>query len=253
MGVLDGYTDSLTGAWSVARRLLVSYSGPLIRVRRDSDNTEQDILPNALGNLDQTALLAFVGAGSAFVTTVYDQQGSNAFGNLTALNQPRIVNAGVVVTLSGKPALLIEDKFLAGSALSGAAGTLYAALKVLADPSAGEDAILNGFGSSGSRDHMPYSDGNIYYGAMATVRQSCGNFVVPLDTPYLMTCVSASNSWNLRLNSTTFYSTTGTTVGFGSTPQVGSLDCNGWVSEWVFYSAAHDASLWDVIEPIFQP
>ena len=43
VGALDAYASGLAGAWSVSRRLLTSYSGPLVRVRRSSDNAEQDI------------------------------------------------------------------------------------------------------------------------------------------------------------------------------------------------------------------
>jgi len=79
-----------------------TYSGPLIRVRRSSDNAEQDIYSvataDANGNrfVDTTALLAFVGVNSGFVTTWYDQTGNTRHAtNTTATDQGRIVNAGV--------------------------------------------------------------------------------------------------------------------------------------------------------------
>ncbi len=88
-----------------------TYKGPLLRVRRSSDNTEQDIFagaPDIGGNrfIDQSALLAFVGSGSGFVTRWYDQTRNNR--NAVQTNQslqPRIVNAGVVESLNGRPAL----------------------------------------------------------------------------------------------------------------------------------------------------
>ena len=76
------------------------YSGAAIRVRRSSDNTEQDInfvssAANAI--IDTSSLLTFVGAGNGFVTTWYNQNGSgNDFTQTSAGNQPRIVNAGVL-------------------------------------------------------------------------------------------------------------------------------------------------------------
>jgi hypothetical protein len=77
-------------------------------VRRSSDNAEQDIGFSA-GELDQTALLAFVGLGNGFVTVWYDQSGfgRNA-AQTTPANQPRIVNAGVVETQNGKPAIFLN-------------------------------------------------------------------------------------------------------------------------------------------------
>jgi hypothetical protein len=108
-GPLDAFTADLAGSWSVARRLLTSYTGALLRVRRSSDNTEQDIGFASDGSLDTAALLSFCGANSGFVRTVYDQSGNaRNFGQSTAANQPRIVNAGVVEVLEGKPTMLLD-------------------------------------------------------------------------------------------------------------------------------------------------
>jgi hypothetical protein len=80
-----------------------------IRVRRSSDNTEQDIgfvanVPNS--PIDTTALLAFVGAGNGFVTAWYDQSTNGRNGTqTTATRQVRIVNSGVVEDLNSLPCL----------------------------------------------------------------------------------------------------------------------------------------------------
>lgn len=88
------------------RRLRSGYSGPLIRVRRSSDNTEQDISAVSTGcgvALDTSALTTFVGASSAFVKTWYDQSGNARHATqTTAGSQPRIVNAGTVETKFGQ-------------------------------------------------------------------------------------------------------------------------------------------------------
>lgn len=78
------------------RKLLSTYNGPAIQVRRN-DNTTQNIgfLPN--GELDEAALSAFVGSGNGFVTTWYDQSGNQR--NLTQTtygDQPLIVSNGVL-------------------------------------------------------------------------------------------------------------------------------------------------------------
>ena len=87
-------------------RLLNSdYAGSAIRVRRSSDNAEQDIGFDRDGNLNTGALLAFCGAANGFVTTWYDQSGNarNATQS-TAANQPKVVNAGsVLIDANGKP------------------------------------------------------------------------------------------------------------------------------------------------------
>jgi hypothetical protein len=69
--------DNLTSAAAYStRRLRTAYAGPLVRVRRSSDNAEADIGYGADGWLDEAALLAHVGAGDGFVTTWYDQSGN---------------------------------------------------------------------------------------------------------------------------------------------------------------------------------
>ncbi len=105
-GLLDTYTGAAV-AYSAARRLSSTYTGSLIRVRRSSDNTEQDIGYTAGNVLDESALTTFVGANNGFVVTIYDQSGNAKDATqATAVNQPRIVNAGVVDLVNTKPAIL---------------------------------------------------------------------------------------------------------------------------------------------------
>lgn len=103
--------DSLAATSSVAyslRRVKSAYSGNCIRVRRSSDNTEQNI--GFSGNeLDTTSLLSFCGAGSGFITTWYDQSGNNRNAVQTSASvQPRIVNAGVLETKNSKPSIRFQ-------------------------------------------------------------------------------------------------------------------------------------------------
>ena len=87
------------------RKIRNVYAGSAIQVRRSSDNTIQNIGFTLAGELDQAALLAFVGIGNnGFVSIWYDQSinGRNAV-QATPANQPRIVNAGAVEMANGKP------------------------------------------------------------------------------------------------------------------------------------------------------
>lgn len=90
------------------RKLRTAYAGSSIRVRRSSDNAEQDI--GFVGiNLDTDSLISFVGAGDGFVTTFYDQSGNGY--NMTqssATSQPQIVASGIVNTQNGKPSMLFD-------------------------------------------------------------------------------------------------------------------------------------------------
>jgi hypothetical protein len=107
--LLDAY-PSAAAAYSL-RKLRTAYTGSAIRVRRSSDNTEQDI--GFLNNqLDTTALTTFCGVGNGFVTTWYDQSGNGRNASqTTAANQPRIVNAGVVEKQGTKDSI----RFLSGN------------------------------------------------------------------------------------------------------------------------------------------
>ena len=103
--LLDTYTGA-AAAYSL-RLLDSTYTGSAIRVRRSSDNTEQDIGFNVFGELDTVSLLAFAGTGDAFVKTWYDQSGnSNDATQTTTANQPKIYDGTTgVETSNGKPAV----------------------------------------------------------------------------------------------------------------------------------------------------
>ena len=100
--ILDNY-PALSG-WSL-ELINSSYTGDAIRVRRSSDNTEQDIGFNADGTLDESSLTSFVGANDGFIRTWYDQIGTNDVESPETARQPKIVSAGTVITASnGLPA-----------------------------------------------------------------------------------------------------------------------------------------------------
>lgn len=110
-GGFTGAMDPFTFPWRAysLRRLLSVYTGPLIQVRRSSDDTTLDIGFDLDGDLDTTALLAFTGANNGFVTRWYDQSGGGSHleqGTLTA--QPSIVTSGVVNLLDGLPAVTFD-------------------------------------------------------------------------------------------------------------------------------------------------
>ena len=102
--LLDVYSG-VAASYSL-RKLSSTYSGFSIRVRRASDNTEQNIGFDGDGNLDTTSLLSFVGVGHGFVTTWYDQSGnSKNVTQTTAARQPWIVESGVLLTSNGRPGI----------------------------------------------------------------------------------------------------------------------------------------------------
>jgi len=93
--LLDTYGGSAV-AYSL-RKLSSTYSGSAIRVRRSSDNAEQDI-GFVSGDLDTSSLLSFVGAGSGYITTWYDQSGNtNDATQATLARQAQIVSSGSLI------------------------------------------------------------------------------------------------------------------------------------------------------------
>jgi hypothetical protein len=104
--LLDDY-GSATVAYSL--RKLSSSSTNAIRVRRSSDNTEQDI--GFVGeDLDTSTLTTFTGAGEGYITKWYDQSGnSNDAIQTTTASQPLIVSGGTVESVNSKPALTFDS------------------------------------------------------------------------------------------------------------------------------------------------
>jgi hypothetical protein len=134
--LLDLY-PSAAAAYSV-RKLRSAYSGSAIRVRRSSDNTEQDIGFSS-GNLDTTALTSFCSGTDGFVTTWYDQSGNGLNQTqTTALNQPQIVSAGAVLLQGSKPTLRFDgvNDFMDGSGVTtGTPKSIFMATKAISLPS----------------------------------------------------------------------------------------------------------------------
>jgi hypothetical protein len=79
LALLDSYTADIASGYGLAL-LFSSHTGSAIRVRRASDNTEQDIGFNGV-DLDTAALTTFCTGTDGFVRTWYDQSASAA--NLT--------------------------------------------------------------------------------------------------------------------------------------------------------------------------
>ena len=148
---------SATSAYGL-RKLRAAYAGSAIRVRRSSDNTEQDIGFDSLGNLDIATMMNFVGTNSAYVKIWYDQSGNGYDASqTTTANQPRIVNAGTLDTQSGRPALYFNGTayyLTTGSSISITGTTATAVAVVNMDSSAPSYArVLSGKATGDTTDN----------------------------------------------------------------------------------------------------
>lgn len=87
------------------RKMRSQFDGPVINVRRSSDNATMDIGLRGPGDLDVQTLANFIGAGTGFIAIWYDQSlnrsNATAIGGLAANQSP----IALAVTPSGKPAV----------------------------------------------------------------------------------------------------------------------------------------------------
>ena len=99
--LLDQYPGA---AFAYSLRKLSNNTINVVRVRRNSDNAEQDFTATEVS--DGTLVSWVGGSNDGYVTTWYDQSGNNNDAiQATPSMQPRIVDAGAMVTENGKAAL----------------------------------------------------------------------------------------------------------------------------------------------------
>ncbi|WP_445714081.1 hypothetical protein [Flavobacterium sp.] len=98
--ILDTYSGA-AAAYSLQQ--LSSSTTKVVRVRRSSDNSEQNFTAT---QITDGTLLAFCGVGNGFVTTIYDQVGTNHFTQSNASRQGTIVISGALLLLNSKPVII---------------------------------------------------------------------------------------------------------------------------------------------------
>lgn len=109
--LLDIDSVGIEEAYHAFQLLRGGYFGsPLIRVRRSSDNAEQNFGVTNSGVLDTAALLSFVGAGNnGFVVTIFSQRiGGNNLNQSNASLQGQIVSAGAMIQRGGVNTILMK-------------------------------------------------------------------------------------------------------------------------------------------------
>ena len=90
--VLDGLSTPAKVCYGL-RRLLSSYSGPLIKLRRDSDEAELDFYA-PLYTIDLAAIAAWFDGAVGYIVTWYDQSGNgDDVTNATAATQPTFISS----------------------------------------------------------------------------------------------------------------------------------------------------------------
>jgi hypothetical protein len=207
--VLDLISVIASAAYGL-RRLRRLYTGFCIRVRRSSDNAQLDIGFDSQGNLDISALLAFVGTGSGFVTIWYDQSGNGRHAiQTTPESQPRIVNNGVLETANGKPAIRFNgsNTFFSGVSLPLSQFTLATVLNDATQVPDIRYPIGTGSGSPGrgifssfpAFSSFPPANASLGYTPDATGVVQTG-FLPTIGQSYIVSLTTTETESNIRAN-----------------------------------------------------
>jgi hypothetical protein len=184
--------DNVYGVHGVAR-ILTSWTGNLVRLRRSSDNVERDFsYVSATGFLDTGSITDWLLGGTGFVTTIYDQTGnSRHWTRSTQSQQPQIDLAGAhpVINFDGGDHLTGAGTTLLGWTNAQAAVSAICVWKPL-----GTGSFQNMFASS--------------YGAGTTVRvglqlDNGGNIRISSNandsTTVNSTGVTHGNAWGTQI------------------------------------------------------
>jgi hypothetical protein len=237
--LLDTYSGA-AAAYSL-RSLSLAYGGSVVRVRRSSDNTEQNFTAT---QVTDGSLATFCGAGNGFVQTWYDQSGNGRHASeTTQAAQPQIVSSGSIITQLSKPSIKFDganDKLLiAGAPLNSQQFSLFTVVansvlsgnqEILSNWQAANTTTSVFLGTSTSTvrftDSFPSAGA---FGSANTLKElsaisSASNAITYLNGSQLSAKGSALTTRNL---STNFY--------IGTQGTNGSEFWNGHISEIIVY------------------
>jgi hypothetical protein len=230
-------------AFSV-RRLYSQYTGACLRVRRDSDDAEQDIGFDSNGDLDTSALGTFVGSGNkGYVRYWYDQSQSgttgagNDAGNATKTNQPVIYDGSNPITSGTRPAIVkdVNTSVLSFTTDSLTTGAVFAAVETF-----GNGYVIDN--NLGNNDFRLRFLTNRYYLYVGTITMS--SLAGETTRRLLMSWYNDATNAYLRLDATlnrtsAFSDTASFELICGGNSNSASLDKT---SEFIMYDSSKSAS-----------
>jgi hypothetical protein len=239
-GLLDAYGGA-AAAYSL-RRLSANYTGPVVRVRRSSDNTEQDFTAT---QVTDGTLTTFCGAGNGFVRTWYDQSGNarNAEQATTA-NQPQIVSSGSLILRNTKPVVRFDvtnDALsFSGSSMPSVSAASFIAVAQCNDSVATKFILTAGPAVSSATAGITFNNAErpavfVWGGAEPT-----GNITTSQTLVFGTVSGTALSLWqngtsvNTATNATSL-ALVNSTISVGCNPDVSLLPLNGDLQEAVVY------------------
>jgi hypothetical protein len=245
-------------------RKVVSTATVSCRIRRSSDNTEQDI--GFVGNdLDTSSLATFVGANNGFIVKIYDQKGSGKdLTQTTASLQFQIVSSGALITNNGKASCITTSgKYMVTTTLFSPNVTTGASLFSVTKPisqvgSSGYDWIY-GIGNGNLGTTSRFLDNYIVgsAGNPTTYSQDIQQSTSVISTPYTVGTKLQSNF--VKSGSNKYYqnnSLIGSNTNTLNTPSggqmlvvnsttwsIGAITTNQYFSEIIIYNSDESANI----------
>ncbi|MHA2047617.1 MAG: hypothetical protein ACW99G_22785 [Candidatus Thorarchaeota archaeon] len=262
------------------RKVKAAYSGNAVRIRRESDDVEVDVAfdsngevstssaitnvtesPDA-GDTTATTLGAFLTEGGnqdATVQTWYDQAGSLDATQDTAASQPKIAEAGSLVTKSGKPSIdfTLDSTFLVNLdfSITETEHAVFAVWQPAKDGATGTEARSRALYSnqgSGIFIATPNSNNQIGFKRFGTI-QNFALDVSNLNTINAHAFVGTSSGADYYFNGSSIYSDslTGTNATrndlyIGTKQNVTSHDTEGYISEFIFYNSDQSSNFFKI-------
>jgi hypothetical protein len=253
--LLDTYTGAAV-AYSL-RKLRTDYSGNAIRVRRSSDNTEQDF--GFSGNdLDTASLLTFCGAGNGFITTWYDQStNANNATQATAANQAQIVSSGALILdadTSKITSTWTADRYALTNGIS--TNTQYFSISMWRRGATTTDTMIHLGNLTGNNPCSLYWVGT---GTSYSVRSYMSTLLSYENVPTVGRCIMTSlrNSSNLKVayrngvqltNTATQAPVSGTLTTFGQLTS--AVFTSGQYQEYIYWDSEQSANRTEIEDNI---
>lgn len=221
LGALDLGTslyNTAVGAYAL-RRLFGEYTGAQVRVRRSTDNAETDVYFSSDGSIQNLNLTTWLGGGTAYVKTWYDQSG-----NGNDITQTNTTLQPILTAPSGEAAYIRfeQSKIMTGPNVFGSSSVTdsHVIFASRENTRSGNFFInLNGTNTNGTSGrfsfHSPWVDGTWYYdpGSATTNRAQSGSNATAVGAKVVFSGYksSADGKNGFRLNGGTRFLSSGTT------------------------------------------
>lgn len=219
------------------RKVSSEYTGPVIQVRRGSDNMLQDIGFNSNNDLDVNSLVAFIGNSDGYIVRWFDQSGNSRDASQTLVNlQPRIALAGQVYLNNGIPAIFFSgNERLVMSSFS--ATSINAVTRPHLN---GGGTLFRGIAASATT-MMLSNTGSGNWGTFASVEMR-SNTQLLANKDYILTLNGTDQTFYTNgASSNTYLNTEGQGGHIGGTP-IGNQEYTGFISEVSMFNTAISAS-----------